>query len=157
RRRDFTINAMSCDLEGRLFDYFGGSSDLAAGRIRFVRGPADRIREDYLRILRFFRFFPRLGRPPADPLALAACRGLRAGLHRLAPERIWAELRRLLMAPLAAQSLALMAGAGVWQELFGAAPDLAMFRQLVRLDPAAPPVLRLASLLRWGRTGLEAA
>src|SRR5690606_6891995 len=73
-RRDFTINAMSCDRAGRLFDYFGGRADLAAGRVRFVGDPAARIAEDYLRILRFFRFFAHYGRPPADPAALAACR-----------------------------------------------------------------------------------
>jgi poly(A) polymerase len=155
RRRDFTINALSCDLRGRLYDYVGGRPDLAAGRIRFVGDPAQRIREDYLRILRFFRFFARFGRPPADPPALAACRAERAGLRRLAPERIWSELKRLLVAPLAAQSLALMAGAGIWQELFGASPDLPLFGRLVLLEPAAPPVLRLASLLRHAGGGID--
>jgi poly(A) polymerase len=63
-RRDFTINAMSCDGAGRLYDYFGGRADLAAGRVRFVGDAAARIAEDYLRILRFFRFFAWYGRPP---------------------------------------------------------------------------------------------
>jgi poly(A) polymerase len=66
-RRDFTINAMSCDRSGRLFDPFDGRADLAKGRIRFVGDPVARIREDYLRILRFFRFFARLGRTGRRP------------------------------------------------------------------------------------------
>ena len=74
RRRDFTINAMSTDRRGQLFDYFGGWEDLKAGRIRFVGDADERVREDYLRILRFFRFYARYGRPPADQEALEACR-----------------------------------------------------------------------------------
>jgi poly(A) polymerase len=72
-RRDLTINAMSCDRAGRLYDYFGGRDDLAAGRVRFVGDAGARIAEDYLRILRFFRFFAHYGRPPAEAAALAAC------------------------------------------------------------------------------------
>jgi tRNA nucleotidyltransferase/poly(A) polymerase len=71
-RRDLTINAMSCDGEGRLFDYFNGQADLAAGCIRFVGRAAERIAEDYLRILRFFRFYAHYGRPPPDAEALEA-------------------------------------------------------------------------------------
>ena len=82
-RRDFTINAMSCDAAGRLYDYFGGRADLAAGRVRFVGEAAARIAEDYLRILRFFRFFAHYGRPPADAEALAAC--ARGGTRTAAP------------------------------------------------------------------------
>ncbi|HEX6144176.1 MAG TPA: hypothetical protein VFZ01_15775, partial [Geminicoccaceae bacterium] len=80
-RRDFTINAMSCDRTGRLFDYFGGRADLAAGRVRFVGEAARRIAEDHLRILRFFRFFARFGRPPPDPEALEACAAQRQAIR----------------------------------------------------------------------------
>ncbi|MGI9502461.1 MAG: CCA tRNA nucleotidyltransferase, partial [Geminicoccaceae bacterium] len=73
-RRDFTINALSVDRDGRLFDYFGGQVDLQAGRIRFVGQAKTRVREDYLRILRFFRFFAHYGQPPVDRNALDACR-----------------------------------------------------------------------------------
>ena len=97
-RRDFTINAMSCDDAGRLYDYFGGRADLAAGRVRFVGDAAARIAEDYLRILRFFRFFAYYGRPPADAEALAACRAAAPELRRLSGERIQAEMVRLLEA-----------------------------------------------------------
>ena len=95
-RRDLTINAMSCDGAGRLFDYFGGRADLAAGRVRFVGEPAARIAEDYLRILRFFRFFAHYGRPPADPGALAATAAAAPELAGLSGERIQAEMLRLL-------------------------------------------------------------
>ncbi|MBX9595130.1 MAG: CCA tRNA nucleotidyltransferase, partial [Roseomonas sp.] len=92
-RRDFTINAMSCDGEGRLWDYFGGRADLAAGRVRFVGDAATRLAEDYLRALRFFRFWARYGRGAPDEEAVAAIRGAVEGLaRRIAVERIWMEL-----------------------------------------------------------------
>ena len=147
-RRDFTINAMSCDRAGRVFDYFGGRDDLEAGRVRFVGTPTARIREDYLRILRFFRFHARFGRAQPDPAALAACSALRAGLKGLAGERIWGELKRLLVADGALASLTLMAQTGVWQELFGFPPDLELVGRLLIVDPGSTAVTRLAALIR---------
>ncbi|MDH3662301.1 MAG: CCA tRNA nucleotidyltransferase, partial [Alphaproteobacteria bacterium] len=97
-RRDFTINALSADRRGRLVDYFGGVEDLRAGRIQFVGEAKARVAEDYLRILRFFRFFARFGRPPADPLALAACQEGAPGLVRISGERIRNEMLKLLAA-----------------------------------------------------------
>ena len=97
-RRDFTINAMSCDRDGRLFDYFGGRADLAAGRVRFVGPAAARIAEDYLRILRFFRFLAHYGRLPADAEALPACAAAAPAIARLSGERVQAEMRKLLAA-----------------------------------------------------------
>ena len=147
-RRDFTINAMSCDAGGRLFDPFDGRADLAAGRIRFVGEPVARIREDYLRILRFFRFFARFGRerPPAATLdALAA---ERAGLQRLSGERLRAELLKLLAGAEVEASLRLMTETGVWQAIFAAAPTLDRFVRLRRLVPEADPILELAALTR---------
>ena len=88
-RRDFTVNAMSMTQDGTVFDYFGGQDDLAAGRIRFVGEPAARIAEDYLRILRFFRFQARYGRQSPDAATVSAVRGGIGGLGRLSPERIW--------------------------------------------------------------------
>lgn len=155
-RRDFTINAMSCDRYGRLFDYFGGRADLAAGRVRFVGDPEQRIREDYLRILRFFRFWARFGRPPADPPALAACAALASGLDRLSGERIRAELERLLVAPGAVEALRLMLETGVAGRLFPVAPDLDRLARLLAIAPEADWLLRLAALLR-GRLHSAAA
>src|SRR5271165_1808685 len=87
-RRDFTINAMSLTRTGDVFDYFGGIDDLRAGILRFVGDPATRIAEDYLRILRYFRFLARYAGGPADPAALAAIRAGLPGIARLSVERV---------------------------------------------------------------------
>lgn len=149
-RRDFTINAMSIDAAGRLWDYFDGRADLAAGRVRFVGDAATRLAEDYLRALRFFRFWARYGRGAPDPQAIAAIRGAVEGLRaRIAPERIWMELKRLLEAPDPTAAFELMAEADLLPAVLpeGAAPA-----RLRALLPALPrePVLRLAVLLPPG-------
>lgn len=147
-RRDFTINAMSCDREGYLFDYFGGKQDLFEGKIRFVGDPEQRIREDFLRILRFFRFYARFGRSPPDPGALAACRALAFGLDRLSGERIRGELERLLRAPGAVAALRLMRETEVAARIFPIAPDWERLQELLRLAPEADWLVRLAVLVR---------
>ena len=147
-RRDFTINAMSCDAAGRVYDPFAGRADLAAGRIRFVGEAIARIREDYLRILRFFRFFARFGRERPPQPTLDALAHERQGLARLSGERLRAELLKLLAGPEVEASLALMAETGVWQAIFAAAPALERFARLRRLIPAAEPILELAALTR---------
>ncbi len=98
-RRDFTVNALSLGADGRLHDTVGGLPDLAAGRVRFIGDPATRIREDALRILRFFRFHARFGAGPPDAAALAACIAARDALDRLSRERVRAEFLKLLTAP----------------------------------------------------------
>lgn len=96
-RRDFTINALSADpLTGAISDYFGGLDDLAAGRVRFIGEPAQRIDEDHLRILRFFRFHARFGKGPPDDAALTAVSAKAATMRALSRERIAGELLRLL-------------------------------------------------------------
>jgi poly(A) polymerase len=112
RRRDFTMNALYATADGRVLDPVGGLSDLAARKLRFVGDARARILEDYLRILRFFRFLAWYGRE-ADMQALAACRELRAGLAGISKERIGHELRMLLAAPDPSQAVAFMAEAGV--------------------------------------------
>ncbi len=154
-RRDFTINAMSADREGRLYDPFGGREDLARGRVRFVGEPRQRIREDYLRILRFFRFFARFGRPPADPEALEACAAEAAGLDRLSAERIRQELLRLLVAEGAVASLELMRETGVLGHIFPWPPDIDRLRRLVERAPESDAILRLAALVRAPDRGAE--
>ncbi|WP_298284619.1 CCA tRNA nucleotidyltransferase [Acidocella sp.] len=144
-RRDFTINAMSMDQEGRVFDYFGGRDDLAAGRVRFVGGAAARICEDYLRVLRYFRFFARYGRGAPDPEALAAIGANRAGVAGLSAERVWHELKLILQAPLPCAAVRLMAESGVlglvWPE---AVP--ARLEALARDNAPVAPLLRVAAL-----------
>lgn len=111
-RRDFTMNALYAAPSGEVIDPVGGLPDLSDHRLRFVGDPEARIREDYLRILRFFRFLARYGRH-ADPAALAACAALKDGLARIARERIGAEMRKLLGAADPGPAVALMAETGV--------------------------------------------
>ncbi|HEX6011340.1 MAG TPA: CCA tRNA nucleotidyltransferase [Geminicoccaceae bacterium] len=149
-RRDFTINAMSCDGDGRLHDPFGGRADLEAGRVRFVGDARERIVEDHLRILRFFRFFGRFGRPPADADALAACRDLAAGVDRLSGERVRHELLALLAAPRVGAALEPMEATGVLARVVPWPVARGHLARLVAWWPEADPLLRLAALARAG-------
>jgi poly(A) polymerase/tRNA nucleotidyltransferase (CCA-adding enzyme) len=141
-RRDFTINAMSLSPDGVLHDYFGGVADLRAGRVRFVGDAAARVAEDYLRILRFFRFQARYGVGAPDPDALAAIRAGIGGLAQLSAERVWAELKRILAAPDPGGALRLMADTGVLQAIVPEGADPAA---VAGLPP--DPLLRMAALL----------
>jgi poly(A) polymerase len=141
-RRDFTINAMSMARDGAVYDYFGGPDDLAAGRVRFVGDPATRIAEDYLRILRFFRFHGRYGRVPPDTDTTAALRAGIPGLARLSVERIWTELRLILSAEDPFATVALMDSLGVWRAVLPEAPAISRLHGL-----PADALLRLAAML----------
>ncbi len=146
-RRDFTCNAMSVDRDGLLHDYFGGQDDLAAGLVRFVGDPAARLAEDYLRLLRFFRFQARFGSVPPDAVTRQALIDAVPGLARLSVERVWHELKRILAAPDPRASIALMDGLGVLGAVLpeGAAP--ARLAALIASGAPVDPMLRLASLL----------
>src|SRR5262249_9071168 len=104
-RRDFTMNALSVAPDGTLHDYVGGLADLAARRVRFIGDPATRIAEDYLRILRFFRFHAVYGRGLPDREGIRACVAGRAGLEQLSRERIRMETLKLLVAQHAVPTL----------------------------------------------------
>jgi poly(A) polymerase/tRNA nucleotidyltransferase (CCA-adding enzyme) len=145
-RRDFTINAMSMARDGVVFDYFGGRADLAAGVVRFVGDPATRIAEDALRILRFFRFQARYGRGAPDAAALAAIQGGLSGLAILSAERVWGELRRILLAPDPAGSVTLMAATGVLAAVLPDGADPAALARLVAEGAPADALLRLTAL-----------
>jgi len=119
-RRDFTVNALSLSTDGRLHDYAGGLEDLVARRVRFIGDPATRIAEDYLRILRFFRFHAAIGEGAIDPAGLAATIAAREQLSLLSPERLRAELLKLLVARRAADAVWLMAQTGVMEVVIGA-------------------------------------
>ena len=113
-RRDFTINALYADPHsGELFDWFGGLADLAARHLRFIGDARQRIREDHLRILRYFRFQARFGSQPADPEAESACAELAATLKGLSRERVGMEMMNLLGLPDPAPTVARMAELGV--------------------------------------------
>ena len=143
-RRDFTINAMSCEPDGTLHDPMGGRADLAAGRVRFVGDARRRIAEDYLRILRFFRFQARFGRGAPDAEALSACAAMAAGVDRLSGERVRQELWLILRGPRPAATLALMRSAGVLARVVPGAVPLVHLERLAEPDP----LLRLAALIR---------
>lgn len=149
-RRDFHLNALYADAEGQVFDPTGaGLEDLAARRIRFVGEPQRRIREDYLRILRFFRFTAWYA-PSVDQEGLSACAALADGVGRLSVERVWKELKKLLAAPDPRRALAAMQDAGVLNACLPEGANLPLLLDLVRLDRAlglAPdPLLRFAAL-----------
>lgn len=146
-RRDFTLNALSMTRDGAVFDYFGGIADLRAGVLRFVGEPATRIAEDYLRILRFFRFFARYASGPPDEAALAAIRAGVPGLAGLSVERVWSELRRILAAPDPRRAVALMAELGVLAAVLPEGADPDRLALLVTRGAPADPLLRLAALL----------
>ena len=112
-RRDFTINALYAEADGTVIDLVGGLADLKTRTLRFIGDPQERIREDYLRILRFFRFFAWYGSGRPDAEGLKACARLKDGLDGLSAERVWHELRRLLSAPDPSRALLWMRQAGV--------------------------------------------
>ncbi len=145
-RRDFTINAMSMGRDGAVWDYFGGAEDLRAGRVRFVGNAAARIAEDYLRVLRFFRFHARYGEGPPDAEALTALRGGVPGLARLSPERVWSELKRILATPDPREAVALMMELGVLPALLPPPLDPGRLDRLVAAGAPPEPLLRLAAL-----------
>ncbi len=153
-RRDFTINALSADPgTGEIFDYFDGGEDLTAGRVRFIGAPLQRIAEDHLRILRFFRFHARFGKGAPDTEALAACAARANDLMALSRERIADELLKLLALPAPASTLVLMIGNGILRPVLPEI-DEAGVTALSRLEEreshfgiAADPIRRLAALL----------
>jgi poly(A) polymerase len=145
-RRDFRLNALYADREGQVYDPTGGGLDDAhAGRIVFVGEAETRIREDYLRILRFFRFFAWYGRGDPDAEGLAACARLKDGVASLSAERVSKELLKLLAARDPRRSLSLMADAGVLPLVLPEAANWDRFRAIVVLT--SDPELRLAALL----------
>lgn len=152
-RRDFTMNALYADPEtGALFDYFGGLDDLKAGRVRFIGDPLQRIAEDHLRILRFFRFHARFGQA-IDEAGLAACTARANDLMALSRERIAAELLKLLVAAQAVPVVALMVERGILRAVIpeidaDGAQRLAILAEREQAAGVAPDAIRrLAALL----------
>jgi poly(A) polymerase len=154
QRRDFTMNALYASADGEVFDYATGLADLEAGRVRFVGDPVARIREDYLRILRLFRFHAWYGKGDLNADALRAAADEKVGLARLSAERIQKELLRLLEAEDPAPMLRVMAASGVLSEILPHDPNIARLARIAEIDAAnffpADAVLRLAALLAVG-------
>ncbi|SHM31546.1 CCA tRNA nucleotidyltransferase [Roseibium suaedae] len=149
-RRDFTLNALYAGRDGRIHDPLGGLEDCLARRIRFIGNPEQRIREDYLRILRFFRIHASYGRGALDAAGLAACTSLRLGLTQLSGERVGAEMKRLVLAPLASACLQAMQEAGILPVILGGVSRpgrFAAFRAFSDIVPGVQdPALGLAAL-----------
>ena len=155
-RRDFTINAMSMARDGAIYDYFGGIADIRAGIVRFVGDPATRIAEDYLRILRFFRFFARYASGPPDASAVAAIRAGVPGLAGLSAERVWSELVRILAAPDPRAAIALMTELGVLAAVLPEGAEPTRLAALIEAGAPQDPLLRLAALLSGDAASLAA-
>lgn len=136
-RRDFRMNALYADRDGVIYDPTGGGlDDITTRRIVFVGDPETRLREDYLRILRFFRFQAWYGRAAPDAAGLAACEKLRAGLAGISAERIWMETKKLLAAPQPMPALRAMESSGVLAQLFPEWKGLGLLDRLVAVESA---------------------
>jgi poly(A) polymerase len=151
QRRDFTMNALYADATGAVFDTVGGIADLKAGRVRFVGDPVTRIREDFLRILRLFRFHAWYGKGALDSKALHAAAAEKAGLAQLSGERIAKEMLKLLAAEDPVPVLRSMAASGILVEILPGELNIARLERLVAIDSnnffAPNSILRLAALL----------
>jgi poly(A) polymerase len=149
-RRDFTINALSVAPDGALHDYVGGLADLAGRRVRFIGDPQKRIGEDYLRILRFFRFHAAYGAGAPDAAGLHACIVERAGLDALSRERVRMEFLKLLLASRSVATLVVMQETGLLGRVLAGVPLLASFENMRKVEAAlglaADPVRHLAAL-----------
>src|SRR6266545_3195588 len=145
-RRDFTMNALYLARDGTIHDFVGGLADIERRRVRFIGDPARRIAEDYLRILRFFRFHAAYGPPePPDAAGLHACIIARAGLETLSRERVRTEMLKLLLARHAVPALAVMTETGLLEMVLGGVPLLASLSNLIKLEAAlglAPDAVR---------------
>ena len=150
-RRDFTMNAIYADMDGLLFDPLGGVADAKAGLVRFVGDPDARIQEDYLRILRFFRFYAWCGKGEMDRDGLQACARHVAGLAKLSPERIAKELLKLISASNPMPALRQMAASGILTAVLPEACNLERLNALIEIDAMTffevDPILRFGALL----------
>ncbi len=151
-RRDFTINALYADpVSGEIFDYFGGLDDIRARRVRFIGDPLQRIAEDHLRILRFFRFHARFGQGEPDPAAVEACTARANDLMALSRERIADETIKTLAIPDPVATVALMIDRGIFVPVLPEIADSSRLAALVADEAAAEiapdPIRRLSALL----------
>jgi poly(A) polymerase len=162
-RRDFTINAMSLTPDGMIYDYFNGMQDLAQRFIRFVGPPKERVAEDYLRVLRFFRFMAAYRMRDPSGAALAACRQAAPKLVSLSGERIRDELFKTLAADHAAEALNVMLGEKILESILPEADGLDQLRKLIWLETRAmgednqytDALRRLAALIRTDAAGAD--
>lgn len=146
-RRDLTINALYADFDGNVFDYFGGAEDLKKGIVRFIGNPSDRIGEDHLRVLRYFRFFARFGKHPSDNETLAACRAGLDGVKKLPVDRLRQEFFALISLDGAAKGLYEADKAGLLELFFPVSPNIKALERFINYSPSASFLWRFSALL----------
>jgi len=161
KRRDFTMNALYCDADGTVHDPLGGRDDLKARVVRFIGDPYERIREDYLRILRFFRFHAFYGKGEPDAAGLRACAEEREGLRQLSGERVCDELLKIVSADEAGATFRRMAAAGILAVVLPEASRLDRFEKYVEIEAMqlfapADAILRLGAMLDLDEVGVDA-
>jgi len=149
-RRDFTINGLSVDADGVVHDHVGGLADIAKRRVRFIGDAGQRIAEDYLRILRFFRMHAAYGAGEPDRAGYLACIGGRIGLGNLSAERVRMEMLKLVVAEGALVAVTAMADAGLLLPIFGGVTYRGSFATMISAEAmlglAPSPVRRLGAL-----------
>jgi len=143
-RRDLTINAFYLSAEGTLTDFFGGMDHLRSGKIMFIGNAEERIREDYLRILRYFRFFGKFGQGQPDPEIMRVCTRNAVKINNLSGERIQAEMFKILALKNCAETLDFMQNAGVLPFIFPGDIDTKVLQNLQEIEPTPNPLRRLA-------------
>ena len=155
QRRDLTINAMSMDLDGNIFDYFGGRADLKNGVVRFVGDADRRIKEDYLRILRYFRFLGRFA--PAKFLTsdqtptLLTVQENAKGLNDISGERKWSEIKKIVTGPNASAIISLMINAGCWPEELGSTFTTGMDNPITAIAMGVKRPIRVNGLFHFSK------
>ncbi|MFK7901876.1 MAG: CCA tRNA nucleotidyltransferase [Nitratireductor sp.] len=153
KRRDLTMNAIYSDREGVIFDPLNGMPDLLNRQVRFIGEAGERIEEDYLRILRFYRFFAWYGAGRPDAAGLKACAKLKEGISHLSVERVWSELKKLLQAPDPSRALLWMRTTGVLNialvesEKWGIDLIAPLIESEEKIDKSADALLRLMSII----------
>jgi poly(A) polymerase len=158
-RRDFTCNALYSDADGTIYDPVGGLADLQARRVRFVGDPDQRLTEDVLRLLRFFRFNAQFGEGPLDRDGLVACQAAAGRLPSLAGERVATELRKLLAASAPATTLVIMSGNGILAPILPEAKAIDRLAALVTVEGVvaqADPLRRLVAMVETDAVGAAA-
>lgn len=148
-RRDFTLNALYLDANGKLYDYFGGIDHLRGGKVVFIGDPERRIKEDYLRILRYFRFLGIFGKGDPDDMVARTCARHANNLNKLSGERIQSEMRKILTMSNADQVLQNMQNYGILHFIFLTDVDLSVLGNLMRLEQKPEFIRRLAAIKNY--------
>lgn len=149
QRRDFTFNGMYLDSKGKLYDYFGGMDHLRNGRVVFIGDAEKRIKEDYLRILRYFRFVGKFSKSDSEDMTARVCARYSGNLNKLSGERIQSEMRKIIMMPTAVEVLENMQNYGILHLIFGSDIDFSLLAHLINIEHNPSFVRRLAAIKNY--------